>query len=93
MSPTEGREVKEQVFRIANPRLPSHCTLMAALLHKSAEGRSPPFPQTDLADCHCYRYVKSGVTVKDSDTDLELGNLPLKAPRHQRLAKQFHTML
>ena len=51
-----------------------------------------PLPQTDLSYRLSYRYAKSRVAVEDRDTDLDLGNLPFKVPRHQRLAKQFHKM-
>jgi len=51
-----------------------------------------PLAQTHLSYGLSDRYAKSRVAVEDSDTDLDLGKLPFKVPRHQRLAKQFHTM-
>ena len=40
-----------------------------------------PLPQTDLAYRLRYRYARSCVAVKDSNPDLDLGNLPFKVPR------------
>ena len=51
-----------------------------------------PLSQTDSAYCLCDRYANSGVAVEGGDADLDLGNLPFEVPRHERLAKQFHTM-
>ena len=38
------------------------------------------------------RYSKGGVAVEDSDTELNLRDLPLKVSGHEALAHQFHTM-
>lgn len=46
-----------------------------------------PFPQTDLAYWLSDGYAKSSVAVEDGDTDLDLCDLPIKVPRHQRLAE------
>ena len=32
-------------------------------------------------------YAKSSVAVEDGDTDLDLCDLPIEVPRHQRLAE------
>ena len=58
-----------------------------ALLHKSCEVRSSPFPQTRLAYRFCDRYTKSSVAIEDGDADLDFYDLPLEIPRHQRLAE------
>jgi len=85
--------MKERVFRIANPACLAIARSWRFCCTNRVKGVLPPFPQMGLADRHCDRYAKSGVTFEDSDTDLGLGNLPLKVPCHQRLAKQLHTML
>ena len=46
-----------------------------------------PFPQTDLAYWLSDGDAKSSVAVEDGDTDLDLCDLPIKVPRHQRLAE------
>ena len=51
-----------------------------------------PLPRTDLSYGLCRRYAKGGEAVKDRGTDLDLCNLPIKVPRVQALAEQFHTM-
>ena len=44
-------------------------------------------PHTGLAYRLRNRYAKSRVAVEDSDADVDLCNLPIKTPHHQRLAK------
>lgn len=51
-----------------------------------------PLPQTDLADWLSNGYAKISVAVEDGDTDLDLCDLPIEVPRHQRLAEWFHTV-
>ena len=46
-----------------------------------------PLPQTDLAYWLSDGYAKSSVAVEDRDTDLDLCDLPIEIPRHQRLAE------
>ena len=55
-----------------------------ALLHKLGEVRSTPFPK---AYRFRERYTKSSVAIEDGDADLDFCDLPLKVPRHQRLAQ------
>lgn len=51
-----------------------------------------PLPQTDLCHGLCDRYAKGGVVVEDSDTDLDLRDLPVEVPGHEALTHQFYTM-
>ena len=51
-----------------------------------------PFPQTYLTYRFCDSYIKSSVAIEDGDADLDFCNLPLRVPRHQLLAEQFHTV-
>ena len=46
-----------------------------------------PLPQTDLAYWLSDGYAKISVAVEDGDTDLDLCDLPIEAPRYQRLAE------
>jgi hypothetical protein len=60
-----------------------------ALLHKSGEGRSSPFPfpQTPLAYRFRDKYTKCGVAVQHRDADLDFRDLSFEVPRHERLAE------
>lgn len=51
-----------------------------------------PFPRIHFAYRFRDGYAKSCVAVEDSDTDMDLRDLPIKVPRHKRLAEQFHAM-
>ena len=51
-----------------------------------------PFPHTHLPYRFCDRYTKSSVAIEDGDADLDFCDLPLKVPRHQRLAEWFDTV-
>lgn len=48
--------------------------------------------QTELSHGHSDGYAERGVTVHDSDTDLDVRNLTVEIPRHEALAQQFHTV-
>lgn len=50
-------------------------------LHKSAESRGSPFPQTDSSHEFRDRDARRGVAAHDGDADLELGNLTVEVPR------------
>ncbi|MEO9515813.1 MAG: hypothetical protein ABJG55_08810, partial [Paracoccaceae bacterium] len=43
----------------------------SALLHKSGDCQSFPYPKTDLAYRFCGRYAKRGIAIKHSDADLD----------------------
>ncbi len=44
----------------------------------------------------CYglsdRHAKRSIAIEHSDTDLDLGDLPVEVPRHERLAHQFQAV-
>ena len=46
-----------------------------------------PLPHTDSAYRLSDGYAKSRVAIEDGDADVDFCNLPIKVPRHQRLAK------
>ena len=46
-----------------------------------------PLPDAHLAYRFCDKYTKSSVVIEDGDADLDFCDLPLKVPRHQRLAE------
>ena len=41
------------------------------------------YPQIDLPDGLGYGYPKSRVAIERGDADLDFGNLPVEAPRHE----------
>ena len=48
--------------------------------------------QMDVCHGLCGRYAKGGLAVEDSDTDLDLRDLPVEVLGHEALTHQFHTM-
>ena len=64
----------------------------AALLHKSADGRSFPSPGADLSYGFRDRDAERREAVQDGDTDLKLGHLTVEVTRHEALTQQFHTV-
>ena len=46
-----------------------------------------PFPHKHLTYRFCDRYTESSVAIEDGDANLDFCDLPLKVPRHQRLAE------
>ncbi len=47
--------------------------------------------RTDLAYEFSDRYAKRGIAVKDGNADLDLSDLPVEVPRHERFTHQFQT--
>ena len=58
-----------------------------ALLHKAVGERTPPFPRTHLSCGFRDGYAERGIPVHDGNADLDLGDLSVKVPRHEVLAK------
>ncbi len=56
--------------------------MSAALLHKSADVRTSPYPRTDLSRDLCDGDAEGGEAVQDGNTDLEFRNLTVEVPRH-----------
>ena len=51
-----------------------------------------PLPQTDLAYGVSDRYAKRSIAIENGNTDLDLGDLPVEVPCHERLAHQFQAV-
>ena len=66
--------------------------MKGTLLHKSYTGRSSPLPRTDLAYGLSNRHAKGRIAIEHGDTNLDLGDLPVEVPCHERLAHQFEAV-
>ena len=59
------------------------------MLRKSPDGRTCPFPRTDLPHDFSDRSAEVGEAVQHGNTDLELGDLTVKVPSCEALAQEF----
>ena len=62
--------------------------MWGALLHKSDDGRTSPFPGADLSCDFSDGCAEGGEAVQDGDTDPDLGRLTVEVPRGQALTEE-----
>lgn len=63
-----------------------------ALLHKSADGGTAPYPLTDLSCDLRDADAERNVAVQHGNTNLELRDLAVEVPRHEALTKEFEAV-